>query len=313
MDLLHLQYFVCVANSDTMQKAADTLNVSASTLSLAVKGLEEELGIPLFDRSGRKLKLTNAGQIFCDDASALLTQAQNLLQKMQHYRETQANTVYIASEAPDFTTEAGLLLRRMQPDLCLEQSDAARNEIRMLLQSGQVDFAVTLHDDSDKDIESVLLIREPMLLLVDLEHPLAQTEEIPFSRLIDETLINLNEEYAFRLMCELMFSIAGMRPKALFTLRGSEMIPRAVRNRQGVQLMPQSAYLMTKDEISHYVHAVRITDDYCVRMVYLTKLRGRSLSPTAQRCYDFVRAFGAHTAANGSFPSVRDLPELTGA
>ena len=62
MDLLKLQYFLCVASSASMEEAAGMLNVSQSTLSMAVKKLEEELGVALFRRSGRRKELTAQGR-----------------------------------------------------------------------------------------------------------------------------------------------------------------------------------------------------------------------------------------------------------
>lgn len=86
MDLVKLQYFVAVAGSDTMHHAAETMNVSQSTVSTAIKNLEQELGVELFHRSGRGLVLTEAGKTLQMEASALLVQAENIRQRMKLFQ-----------------------------------------------------------------------------------------------------------------------------------------------------------------------------------------------------------------------------------
>lgn len=82
MDYLQMLYFITIANSDSMTKAAEKLCLSQSTLSLSYRKLEAELGVTLFRKEGRRLVLTPAGEVFCAEAKNILDQVDDLKNRM---------------------------------------------------------------------------------------------------------------------------------------------------------------------------------------------------------------------------------------
>lgn len=315
MDLLKLQYFVCVAESPSMQKAAEAMNVSQSTLSLAIKHLEQEFGLPLFRRDQYRLELTEAGKALQTEASSLLVQAENLKQQMLHFREQRAYRIAIATEAQDFTAEAEIFYHRYDPNYRTVQHIPLRNAVKSLLQSGNVDFAVTLFDDTDDQLESQWLFQEPLLLLVNESNPLCRNESVSFRQIQWETLISLPEGYAFRFLCESFFTMNGLRISSVHEVRDPDLTARAVRGGFGVGFAPRCAYLRSEEQIPH-VKALSVNDRFCGRQVYLTKLKQRPLSAEAQIFYDFLLRFGAYVRVQGTYPTqteelngLRDQPE----
>lgn len=309
MDLLKLQYFLGVANSPNMQKAAEVLNVSQSTLSLAVKHLEQEFQVKLFDRSHQRMVLTDAGRLLQSEASNLLIHADNIRQQMALFQSQPESSVLVATEAPDFTAEAELLYRHHDPGYRTIQSLPLRNAVKPLLLAGKVDFAVTLFDDSDSEVESMRLFSEPLLLLVNEEHPLHSCEQIDFRQLRQETLISLGEGYGFRLLSEYFFSMNGTKLPGVHEVRDPEVTPRAVRGGFGVGLIPKCTYLQYEDQFPH-VRGITINDRSCRRQVYLTWLRDRVRSPAADIFFQFLIAFGRWIGENGAYPSAEALSRL---
>ncbi len=309
MEFAKLKYFVCVASSETMQQAAEVLNVSQSTLSMAIHGLEEELGVQLFQKVGRKLQLTEAGAALQIEASDILLQLENMRHRIGLYRQNTEGRVAIATEAPDFCAEAETLYRKRRPSCNIIQDLAPRQAIRPLLYSGQVDFALTLFDDSDSAVESTLVLKEPMLLLVNGEHWLANEDRINFNQLGQETLISLPGSYGFRYLCEYFFSMVGIRLRNIHEVRDPEMTPRAVHSGFGVGFIPRSVYLQSQQQMS-YVHVIKINDSFCTRQVYLTRLRDKEFSASAQRFFDFLMAYGQWTDTHGRYPQPAELGEI---
>lgn len=301
MDLLKLQYFVCVAESPSMQKAAEAMNVSQSTLSLAIKHLEREFGLDLFRRDKYRLELTEAGKTLQTEASALLVQAENIRQQMLQFQERRASSITIATEAQDFTAEAEIFYHQYDPKYRTVQHIPLRNAVKPLLQSGRVDFAVTLFDDTDDQVESQQMFQEPLLLLVNEEHPLSQNESVSFRQIQRETLISLPEGYAFRFLCEYFFTMNGVRVSSVHEVRDPELTARAVRGGFGVGFVPRCTWLQAEEQVPH-VKALRVNDRFCGRQVYLTRLRHRELSAEAQVFYDFLLCFGAWIRDHGAYP-----------
>lgn len=302
MDLLKLQYFLCVAESPSMQKAAEAMNVSQSTLSLAIKHLEQEFGLALFRRDKYRLELTEAGKTLQTEAASLLVQAENIKQQMLQFREQRAYRITIATEAQDFTAEAEIFYHQYDPNYRTVQHIPLRNAVKPLLQSGRVDFAVTLFDDTDDQIESQRLFQEPLLLLVNEAHPLSQNDSISFRQIQWETLIALPEGYAFRFLCESFFSMNGIRVSSVHEVRDPDLTARAVRGGFGVGFVPRCAYLRSEEQVSH-VKALSVNDRFCGRQVYLTRLKQRPLSVEAQVFYDFLLDFGAWVRTHGTYPT----------
>ena len=93
MDLLQLKYVVAIAESDSVTQAAERLHVSQSALSLSYKRLQEELGVQLFRRQGRRLVLTDAGTFFYRNASMILGQLDKLAYDMSTIRGSAASSI----------------------------------------------------------------------------------------------------------------------------------------------------------------------------------------------------------------------------
>ena len=307
MDLQKLQYFLCVANSASMEEAAALLNVSQSTLSMAIKRLEEELGVALFRRNGRRKELTGAGEALQTEAAALLVHAENIRQQMRQFQEGPVSQLIIAPEAPDFTAAAAILYRDRDATFSTVQNLPQRNAVKPLLQSGRADFALTLFDDSDSELSSELLFSEPLLLLIHSEHPLARCERIDFRQIQHETLVSLPEGYAFRFLCEYFFAMNGARVRRVHELRDPEMTPRAVADGFGVGFYPHS--LCSRDRTSD-IAVVGVDGNFLRRQLYLTRLKNRQLPPETEDFFLFLRELGRYFSDHGHYPASAD--ELAG-
>ena len=150
-------------------------------------------------------------------------------------------------------------------------------------------------------MESSLLISEPLLLLINEEHPLYPCDQLDFRQLRQETLISLGEGYGFRLLSEYFFSMNGITLPHVHEVRDPEMTPKAVQGGFGVGLIPQSTYLQMQEQYPH-VRGIMINDRSCRRNVYLTWLRDRVRSPSAEVFYHFLTACGLWVKDHGRYP-----------
>lgn len=308
MELTKMTYFACVAVSDNMQIAAESMNVSQSTLSMAVKQLEQELGVELFRKSGRRLVLTEAGYVFLQDATQILNQVEQAKAHAAQFRSVREARLQIITEAPDFSAEASILFRKRHPEVRDVQQLVPRHAVKPLLHTGRADFAITVNDLSDDMIESTLVLHEPMLLSVGPEHWLYDRQSLALAEIAGEPLVLLPEQYGYHMACQECFDLAGVRIAEVHEVSAPELIPRAVRSGFGVGPIPRSAYLQQKTHDS-VLHALDITAPEWVSRVYLTRLRRQPLTPLAQEMFDHIARFGELTTRNGRYPTTEQMKE----
>lgn len=197
MELRHLRYFAAVAAHGSFNRAADNLHLTQPALSRQVKDLEEELGVPLFTRGKNAVTLTEAGELFYEEARDLLARADLAIQRV---RGEARNEILRVGYAPSVT--AGIMpaaLEKFQaatPGVRIELADLSSKEMAELAQAGRLDLLITpeplaaalpeFHWSELRRLSSVLVMPET--------HPLAKLKRIPPARLRDLPLIGLARE-----------------------------------------------------------------------------------------------------------------------
>lgn len=195
MELRHLRYVVTLAETLHFGRAAERLHLSQPPLSHQVRQLEEELQVKLFHRTKRQVQLTDAGRMFVQEARVILAQAahtSNLASRM-HRGQAGQLTVGVAgpADAPIFVAilrafaakypKVHIVLRNLGS---IDQTQAI-NEGRL-----HVGFVAMPIDDGTLVTETVL--RQPILIALPPEHPLAALDPVPLRALADEPQIMFN-------------------------------------------------------------------------------------------------------------------------
>src|SRR5450432_1326353 len=144
MELRHLRYFAAVAAHGSFNRAAATLNLTQPALSRQVKDLEEELGVRLLVRGKNAVTLTDAGEVFYEEARDLLARADKAMQRV---RGEGRDEVLRVGYAPSVT--AGIMpgaLEKFQaatPGVRIELADLSSREMNALANAGQLDLLIT--------------------------------------------------------------------------------------------------------------------------------------------------------------------------
>ena len=219
MDLRQLRYVAAVARLGGFTRAAEELHVAQPALSLAVRQLETELGVRLFDRTSRRVTPTDAGSAFANRASQILDQVDGVAEEMAEFAGAMRGTVR-ASIWYHLDPALPVLLRDFvvaNPGLRFSivelQTPAAIEQLR----AGTLDFAclgMALPVDLG-GLETITLRDEPLVLAVRPGHPLARARSIPIARLADVPLITGKRGTSLRGSLENAFAAAGVRPDVI--------------------------------------------------------------------------------------------------
>lgn len=188
MELRHLRYFVTVAEELNFSKAALKLYTAQPSLSQQIKDLEEDVGVKLLHRTKRKVELTEEGAVFLEQARLTLAQADKAVAMARQVSKARQQLLRIGFvPVAEMKVFPYVLpnLRVQSPDLKIELLSLNNMEQMKLLKKGDLDITFTRHNFHNEEIESKFVLREPLIFILPVNHPLAKYERIPAKALND--------------------------------------------------------------------------------------------------------------------------------
>ena len=181
MELRHLRYFDALAETLNFTRAAERLHVTQSTLSHQIKQLEEELGTPLFDRSGKHVRMTEAGEVLRSHMTPALEKIDLGLQALRAPGEAITGSIRLGT-TPSFNTrmvpQCVATLLNAYPGIEVSVEELAAGQILKRLRSGHLDIAVSYPPGEGSDLWFEPLYKEELRLVVGIRHPLARRRRV---------------------------------------------------------------------------------------------------------------------------------------
>jgi len=250
MELRHLRYFVAVAEEENVTRAAERLHVSQPPLSRQIRDLEEELGVELFERTARSIRLTEAGKVFLVEASSVLQRADEAVAKVRTAGRRPEGTLSVGF-APSLTVDLlPTALRRFQkthPSIRVSLHDMSSEEMLRGLRRGDIQLALMAHPGRclPKGFVSQPLRDHDYLIALPKDHPLATCRSLRITDLRDLPLLGYSRsgypEYS-RDVLTLLGGKAGEKKKASPFAEeydsGSSLIA-AVQSGRGIALVAE--------------------------------------------------------------------------
>lgn len=193
MELRHLRYFVAVADELSFTRAAERLRTAQPSLSQQIRDLEDEVGTQLFARTRRKVELTEAGKVFLTEARLTLAQAERAVARARHVGRKKTSTGTIgfvpAAEVRIFPSILPRLRLRF-PELEVELRSLPTSEQEQMLLDDEIDVAFMRKPIHSPEILSEVVLREPIIAVLPVDHPLAHYAEIDPAQLDGEAFIS---------------------------------------------------------------------------------------------------------------------------
>ncbi|SCX73206.1 LysR substrate-binding domain-containing protein [Variovorax sp. EL159] len=228
MDIRALRYFVAVAGTGHMTRAAEQLGIQQPPLSQQIKALERELGVLLFKRHPRGVALTDAGRLFQVEALRMLQDMDAMKQRMARVANGQAGTLAVgftsSAAAHRFMPEALRAFRRAHPDVELQLREDNAAEVTEALAAGRLHCGLLrVPVARPEGLLFETLLREPVLVAMPSDHRFAvaagkkSSRPLPLSKLCEEGIILVRRPGAPGLYAELLAlcHAKGLRPRVV--------------------------------------------------------------------------------------------------
>jgi LysR family transcriptional regulator, hca operon transcriptional activator len=245
MELRHLRYFVAVAEEGSLTlAAAKRLHTAQPSLSRQLRDLEYEVGVQLMIRSVHGIELTAAGRAFLDHARLALTQAEAATAAARRAAQPAKPTFamgFLTGQEAHWLPRATGILRDDLPNIEIRVSSDHSITLADDLQRGKFDIAF-LRPEPRPDLEFKLVAKEPLVVILPGDHPLAEHEAIDPRDLAGETYIGIsNVPHVLRAVIDDYLKRSGIKITPNLEIDNYAMAISLVASTRGVALLPASA------------------------------------------------------------------------
>lgn len=282
MEVQQLRYICSIAELKSFSRAAEQCHVAQPSLSQQVQKLEEELGTRLFDRLGRTVRLTDAGQAFLPHARSILHQLEEARASVTSQSTDLGGGVVVGAIPtiapyllPQPTAQFGSKYPRAKLRIVEETTPILIEHLKNL----SLDFAILALPLRHKELETIRLRVEPLYAVLPKNHPAAKLKTLTLRQLSNEDFVMLRDGHCFRDLSLAACSRAKLRPRVSFESDQFRSLLGMVAAGVGVSLIPEMA--VDRGQNCAYV---RLSDPQARRTIVVAQLRGRSLN-SAQKAF----------------------------
>jgi LysR family transcriptional regulator, carnitine catabolism transcriptional activator len=244
LSLRQLRAFLAVAQESSMTRAATRLHLTPSALSMLVRSMEEDLGMRLFERTTRRVVLTDAGQQFLPTVEQVFLQLDGGIARLQQSQRLKASQLRVAASpllASALFPKVIASFRAQHPQVTVVLMDAPIDALPDLVRRGEVDMAVcTAHSDV-ADLASHLLYVDKLMLACHVDHPLAQAREVSWPRLVEEPLILMRHGSGLRSLVDKTLAKWSKQIRPAYEVSQVATALGLVAEGEGVSILPSYA------------------------------------------------------------------------
>ena len=244
MKISQMRYFCSAYINGSITKAAQQLYVAQPTITMAIRELEEELCVRLFERKNNRIIPTKEGEYFYVQVCSILAQIEQVKQTMRSTAEQETiirigvpyvTAIYLIPEFMRFEKQ----FQRKYPQIHIQIRETRPEDVAALLQEKQLDMAVNvLNDPYFAQFEGMMLCEQSIYLCLNKRHPLAKARIITPQMLEDETLgTNYSEKAFCNQAIKKWFEKAGCKPPKQIYLNQASTLSRLLSNNEVVALL----------------------------------------------------------------------------
>ena len=289
--LKQIECFLAVAEHGSFSGASKRLNTAQPALSQAIKDLEGELRVRLFDRTTRRVELTDAGREFQQSAAKVIEELAHAVESVHELAERKRGRLTVAAPpllAAVVLPQAIAEFRRRFPGISVQIADVGTEQIVESVRNGKADCGIGTFPPSEEGIERVALVRDSLMLFCDEASALNSTEPVRWSELADCPLVTLTRDSGIRLLVEVGFESCELPLKPAFEVAQVTTAIALVEAGLGVAVLPTYALAAAR---YRKVNGRQLVEPTISREIVMIHASGRSVSPAVQAFSQVIRRF----------------------
>ena len=287
MNLDHLRYFVRLAEVRHYTRTAEQLGISQPSLSHAINQIEAELGVPLFEKSGRNTTLTRFGEEFLECAEHSLSILDAGIETLQRYGrgEGVVRLGFLRTLGINYIPQLTSDFLKADPDCNVQFSfhSGLSSELLEDLIQRKYDFVFCSEPDPALGLNAVAVDSQELVVIVPKDHPLAERESISLAETLPYPAVCFAEGSGLRKIVDRMYDAVGGKPASVVETEEDEVIAGLVSSGFGTAVVPYMD-MLEKLEVS----VLKIIDPPYSRNFFMVQNDAAFLTSAAQRFRSFV-------------------------
>lgn len=288
--LPQLTVFEACVRLGNFTRAAEELHMAQPTVSTQIRKLTETIGLPLFEQIGKRVHLTEAGQLLHKACLDIFCTVEEMEHHFENLRGLTAGHLRLAVSTTGKYFTPRLLAAFMQRHKGIEVSLEIHNRRVLIdrLSANLDDLYIFAHPPVDLDVVRQAILPNPMVVFAHADHPLAREKNIPLARIAEEPFLMREVGSGTRMAVEDVFARASLEPKIRMELSANESIKQAILAGLGISIM--SRYTLGLDTDHTELVTLDVQGFPLESQWYFVYPVGKQISVAARTFMDFVRA-----------------------
>lgn len=287
MNLIHLRYFVELARMHHYTRAAERLCITQPSLSHAIAQLEAEVGVPLFEKTGRNTELTRFGEQFLSYAESALKTLDDGVAALQKGAKGEG-TIRLGLIRPagvSFVPELAekFLMENPEKDIHFTFGNGITHELIKELHEQHYDLIFSSNPKTEAGLTSKVVFQQNMVLIVPLTHPLARYESVDLEETLLYPYVYFSKDSGLRYEVDCLFEAIGKKPKIAYEILEDEVVAGVVSKNFGIAIIPEIDILSSLD-----VKIIRIERPVRYRNIYMVHNNRAYMPPVVRAFREFV-------------------------
>jgi LysR family transcriptional activator of glutamate synthase operon len=287
MELQQIEYFIAVANLQHMTKAAKELSLTQPALSRSIAVLEKELGVALFERSGRNLVLNRYGRLFLERAKLALMEIEKAKKEIADQINPSGGVISLS-----FLHMLGAQLipsllgsfRDRYADIRFDLNQSSNDELMRLISNNDCDFGITTPEFVNDTFYWHLIGKSELFLALPLNHQWVNKRSISLEELQKEPYVGLKNSCGLSFTINNLFEKKQIRPNTVFHADELDTVAGLVSAGFGVALLPKTLGLQ-----NHPLFLVNVDEPACELSVGVVWKKDKQLTPVSNIFLEFIR------------------------
>lgn len=287
-DFRHLRAFLAAARTGNFTRAAQELHISQSAFTVQIRKLEQAIGAKLFDRSKRRVSLTEVGRELLGPMERLAIDAEAIVGRTQQLTELRRGVVRIAvlpSVAAQMLPAMISKFTELYPGVVVQAKDVVAEKIVEMVKKEEVDFGIGTQVRRDREMTSVRLMVDRLCAFVPLGHPLAKRTSTTLKELAALPLILTGKDSSVRELVERALKVQRLSPTLAYEVNYMATAIGMVKAGLGIAVLPECA-----GGTHEGLQIVAIRKPVLSRKIEMIQRKDCSLSPAAARMAEMIRS-----------------------